>query len=169
MVRLGQAGDLVEQRFVEQEHREITHGLGRITEVAELAGSLAAPDLSSSVRNLVRWLETTLMPHLAWEDQWLYPRLGERVGSEWPVRLMRFEHVQLRRAVCALEIDLDGLRHEPMHAGLLRLRADLYALDALIRAHLEREDSMVLPALEADDTPAIGSVGGGGGQPVRVT
>jgi hemerythrin-like domain-containing protein len=157
MARLGQDGDLVELRFLEQEHREITRGLGRISEVAELAGSLAASDLASSVRNLVRWLETTLAPHLAWEDQWLYPRLGERVGSDWPVRLMRFEHVQIRRAICALEIDLEGLRHEPVHAGLVRLRADLYALDAVIRAHLEREAAIVLPALESDEVRAAGA------------
>jgi hemerythrin-like domain-containing protein len=148
MVGTMQPGDAVERRFVEQEHREIERGIGRIQEVAELAGSLAARDLASSLRNLVRWLETSLAPHVAWEDQWLYPRLAERVGSDWPARLMRFEHAQIRRAICAVEIDLDGLRHEPQHGQLVQLRADLYALDALIRAHLEREDEFLLPALE---------------------
>ena len=80
------------------------------------------------VHSLVRWLETSLTPHIAWEDQWLYPRLAERVGSDWPTRLMRFEHAQIRRAICALEVDLDGLRREPLHGQLTRLRADLYRL-----------------------------------------
>lgn len=151
MAKVMQPADAVERRFVEQEHREIARGIGRIQEVAELAGSLAARDLSASLRSLVRWLETSLAPHAAWEDQWLYPRLVDRVGSEWPATMLRFEHAQIRRAIVAVEMDLDGLRHEPEHRQLIQLRADLYCLDALIRAHLEREDQFLLPAL---DSPA---------------
>ena len=149
MAKVMQPADAVERRFVEQEHREIARGIGRIQEVAELAGSLAARDLSASLRSLVRWLETSLAPHVAWEDQWLYPKLVDRVGSEWPATLMRFEHAQIRRAIVAVEMDLEGLRHEPEHRQLIQLRADLYSLDALIRAHLEREDQFLLPALES--------------------
>ena len=66
---------------------------------------------------------------------------------------MRFEHGQIRRAICALEVDLDGLRREPLHGQLTRLRADLYTLDALIRAHIERENAILIPALEPDTEP----------------
>ena len=141
--------DAVERRFVAQEHREITRGIGRIAEVAALAGSLAGRDLASSLRALLRWLETSLAPHIAWEEQWLYPRLDERTGGDQLTRLLRYEHGQIKRAICALELHLDGLRHEPTHRMLIQLRADLYGLDALVRAHLEREDHFLLPALDA--------------------
>lgn len=154
MARTQQPPDSVERRFVEQEHREIARGIGRIEEVAELAGSLSARDLETSLRSLVRWLETSLAPHVAWEDQWLYPRLAERMGSEWPARFMRFEHAQIRRVICAVEMDLEGLRQEPGHRQLTQLRADLYALDALVRAHLEREEQFMVPALESAAAPA---------------
>jgi hemerythrin-like domain-containing protein len=159
---LAEAGDAVERRFVDQEHREILHGLGRIQEVAELAGSLAAVDLASSLGNLVRWLEATVVPHLAWEDQWLFVHLTERLGSDWPSRLLRFEHAQLRRAMCALEIHVNALRHEPHHGQLIQLRSDLYALDALLRAHLERETEFLLPALEGSAATTTARRGTGG-------
>ena len=97
----------------------------------------------------MRWLETTVAPHLAWEDQWLFVHLTERLESDWPARLLRFEHAQLRRAICALEIHVTALQHEPHHRQLIQLRSDLYALDALLRAHIERETEFLLPALEA--------------------
>jgi hemerythrin-like domain-containing protein len=152
MSALADAGDAVERRFVDQEHREILHSLGRVEEVAELAGSLAAVDLVSSVASLVHWLEGTVAPHMAWEEAWLFGELRVRTGSDWLARLLRFDHTQLRRAICALEMHADALRHEPRHGQLLQLRSDLYALDALLRAHLERETEFLLPALEATET-----------------
>jgi hemerythrin-like domain-containing protein len=148
--------DAVERRFVAQEHREIGRGIGRISEVAALAGSLAGRDLASSLRALLRWLETSLTPHIAWEEQWLYPKLEERTGGDQLTRLLTYEHGQIKRAICALELHLDGLRHEPTHGQLIQLRADLYGLDALIRAHLEREERFLLPALEVE-APAAAS------------
>jgi hemerythrin-like domain-containing protein len=143
-----QRADAVERRFLEQEHREIHRGVNRLTDVAELAGSLASADLGTTLQNLLGWLHSSLQPHAAWEEQWLYPRLDERAHSPWPTRLLRFEHEQIRRAIAALEVDRDALRREPTHQRLVELRARLYGLDALIRAHLEREDRFLLPELD---------------------
>ena len=140
-------GDAIERRFVEHEHREMAHGLSRVGEVAELAGSLAARDLFTALRGLLNWLESTLEPHADWEESWLYPKMDAAAHSEWATRMMRFEHRQIRRAIADLETDLDGLRHEPAHAQLLALRAHLYGLAALVAAHLEREEQLLLPLL----------------------
>jgi hemerythrin-like domain-containing protein len=140
-------GDAIERRFVEHEHREMAHGLNRISEVAELAGSLAAPDLTRALRGLLNWLESTLEPHADWEETWLYPKMDAAARSGWATRMMRFEHRQIRRMIAALEIDLDALRHEPTHAQLVGLRAHLYGLSALVAAHLEREEQLLLPLL----------------------
>lgn len=143
-----QRADAVERRFLEQEHREIARGVNRLTDVAELAGSLSAADLGSTMQSLLDWLESSLEPHAAWEEQWLYPRLDERAASPWPTRLLRFEHAQIRRAITTLHDDRDALRREPTHRRLVDLRARLYGLDALIRAHLEREDRFLLPVVD---------------------
>ena len=144
--------DTVERRFVEQEHREIAAGVDRILHVAELAGSLSSPDLRDALRDLLAWLERSLEPHISWEEQWLYPRLDEIADSTWPARLMSFEHQQIRRQIAVLDGDREALRHEPTHQRLVDLRGHLYALDALIRAHIEREDRFLLPILDEPRT-----------------
>ena len=92
----------VQVRIVDDAHRGLAGVVARIPRVAELAGSLAAHDLESSVSRLVRSLEASLGPHATWEDTWLYPRIADQVGRDWAARLMRFEHAQIRRAICGL-------------------------------------------------------------------
>jgi hemerythrin-like domain-containing protein len=142
----------VERRFLLQEHRDIVRSLGRIGDVAALAGTLAAVDLAPALRSVLEWLEHSFMPHTAWEEEWLYPRLDERAGTVWPGRVMRFEHDQIQRAIGELAVERDALRHEPTHEDLLRLRSRLYGLEAIIRAHLEREEHFLLPVLEAAES-----------------
>ena len=151
--------DAMERQFVEQEHREIARGIDRIGDVAERATSLHSVDLQSSLRELVAWLESSLEPHDAWEEAWLYPRLERLAGSPWLARLLRFEHDQIARAIARLASDGECLRREPTSERLAGLRAHLYGLDALIRAHLEREEHFLFPILD-DPTPATPPVGG---------
>jgi hemerythrin-like domain-containing protein len=142
----------VERRFLLQEHRDVARSLNRIGDVAALAGTLAAVDLAPALRNVVEWLEHSFMPHTAWEEEWLYPRLDERAGTVWPGRVMRFEHDQIQRAIEELAVERDTLRHEPTREDLLRLRSRLYGLQAIIHAHLEREEHFLLPVLEAAES-----------------
>jgi iron-sulfur cluster repair protein YtfE (RIC family) len=150
-----QAG-AVERRFFEQEHREIQRGVGRITEVAAQAERFSAPDLVAALDDLIRWLESSLEPHGAWEEQWLYPRLDQLAGSGWPGRLLSFDHWQIRERIDALKIERDNLAHGTTHARLRDLPGHLYGLDAVIRCHLEREERFLLPIL---DEPAMSDPG----------
>jgi len=142
-------GAEVERRFVENEHREMLPGIGRIDDVAGLAGSLAAPDLSAALRSILDWLERSYLPHCDWEDSWLYPELDRIAATPWATRSMRFDHRQIRELVDRLEIDWELLRREPTHRHLIELRARLYALHALIKSHVEREERFLVPLLEA--------------------
>ena len=142
-------GAEVERRFIEQEHRDLTHGIGRIDEVAGLAGSLAAPDLSAALRNVLDWLHKAYLPHCDWEDSWLYPELDRIAGTPWATRSMRYDHRQIRELIDRLEIDWELLRHEPTHRHLGEIRARLYGLHALVRCHVEREERFLVPLLDA--------------------
>lgn len=142
-------GAEVERRFIEHEHRELAVGLAHIEEVAGLAGSLSAPDLSASLRRLLDWLARSFLPHCDWEDGWLYPELDRIAGTPWATCSMRFDHRQVRELIERLEIDWELLRHEPTHRHLGDLRARLYGLHALIRCHLEREERFLVPLLDA--------------------
>ncbi len=146
-------GAEVERRFIEHEHREMAIGIGRIEDVAGLAGSLAAPDLSAALRNVLDWLHRTYLPHCDWEDSWLYPELDRIAATPWATRSMRFDHRQIRELVDRLEIDWELLRHEPTHRHLGEIRARLYGLHALVRCHVEREERFLVPLLDARGAP----------------
>jgi iron-sulfur cluster repair protein YtfE (RIC family) len=145
-------GAEVERRFVESEHREMLPGIGRIDDVAGLAGSLAAPDLSASLRSVLDWLHKSFLPHCDWEDSWLYPELDRIAGTPWVTRSMRFDHRQIRELIDRLEIDWELLRREPTHRHLGEIRARLYALHALIHCHVEREERFLVPLLDATES-----------------
>jgi hypothetical protein len=146
-------GAEVERRFIEHEHREMATGIGRIEDVAGLAGSLAAPDLSAALRNVLDWLHRTFLPHCDWEDSWLYPELDRIATTPWATRSMRFDHRQIRELIDRLEIDWELLRHEPTHRHLGDIRARLYGLHALVRCHVEREERFLVPLLDARGAP----------------
>jgi hypothetical protein len=150
----GAAQSLVAERaFVDHEHRDLRPGIDRIHDVGASVGSLAAPDLSIVLLDVLDWFETIVEPHAAWEEGWLYPELDRLAGTPWATSLMRFEHHQIRRIVARLEGDRGRLRHEPNHDESVALLADLFALEALMRAHVEREERCLLPLL--DDPPEL--------------
>jgi iron-sulfur cluster repair protein YtfE (RIC family) len=150
--------DAVERRFLEQEHREISNGLGRIAQVAGHAERYSVPDAVTELNSLLLWLETSLEPHTAWEEEWLYPRLNELVGSPWPSKLLAFDHQQIRERIEQLKVERDTLTRGTMPSRLRDLPIRLYALDAIIRCHIEREDRFLLPVL---DEPAAQGMAGG--------
>jgi hemerythrin-like domain-containing protein len=139
-----------ELSFAEHEHRELTAGIADIEDVADRAGWASGEDFAGDLRRVRHWYRVTLRPHTSWEEYVLYPAIDERTGTEWATRLMRFEHQQIARLAGLVERDLDGLAGldgAMAHEGQRAARAHLYSLAALLRAHMEREDTFLLPVL----------------------
>ena len=138
-----------ERTFVEHEHRELVPGLSKIHEVACSVGSIPAIDLSRALREVMAWVDGVLRPHTAWEEQWLYPELDRRAGTPWATRLFQFEHGQIRDMTSRLDDDHTRL-FEFGHIGadVASIRCHLFGLEALLRAHVEREERFLLPLLE---------------------
>jgi hemerythrin-like domain-containing protein len=69
------------------------------------------------------------------------------------------ERRQIRTIAARLHADLDVLHKGPSHEGAVELRAHLFALEALLRAHIEREERFLLPLPEdaARGTVAAGA------------
>ena len=59
--------------FGEHEHRELTRGISHIHEAADIVGAASHVDVRQATRDVLAWAATTLEPHLAWEESWLYP------------------------------------------------------------------------------------------------
>jgi hemerythrin-like domain-containing protein len=151
-------GTTAEHAFAEHEHRDLAPGIERIHAVARAVGSSAPSDWSRAVLDVIDWVETVLRPHAAWEDAWLYPAIAGRAGSPWATKLMTFEHQQILEVARKLEADRVLLRPEPGRDEILDMQGHLFALEALLRAHIEREERFLVPLLETavDETATRG-------------
>ncbi len=137
--------------FAEHEHRELVRGINHIHDVACGAGDWVASELSVRLLDVLAWLDREFEPHTAWEESWLYPEIDARTGTPWATRSARFDHRQIRDMEARLRVDQQLLHEEPPRGLLPELRCHLFGLEALLRAHIEREERFLIPIL-ADDT-----------------
>lgn len=136
--------------FMQHEHTDLTAGIDRIHETACDIAAIPADRLSPRIANIVVWIEKTLKPHMIWEETWLLPEVDRYADTPWLARLVRFDHRQISRRAEALSADRIRLAHGPEAQATSEARCDLFALEALLRAHLEREERFLLPLLAGD-------------------
>lgn len=136
--------------FTEHEHRDLVRGINRLHDVACEIGQRPAPELSADVLDILRWMDGSLQPHMAWEEAWLYPELDARTGTPWATRAARFDHQQVREMAAKLRADQHSLgRHETADQHS-EMRCHLFGLEALLRAHIEREERFLIPLLDEE-------------------
>jgi iron-sulfur cluster repair protein YtfE (RIC family) len=138
--------------FEEHEHRDLARGLHHIHEAGAGIGHESRDELAAHVLGVLDWVGHTLEPHLAWEDAWLYPEIDALAGTAWATSIARFDHQQLREMVARIRTDYESLPALPPGERHTALRYDLFGLEALLRAHLEREERFLVPLLD-DDAP----------------
>jgi len=141
-----------EHDFASHEHVEMRRGIDRMLEVARLHGS--NEELSAGALEIMHWVGRVLEPHAQWEDRWLYPEIDERVGTPWATKLMAFEHKQIRDAAEALAAARLALREHGSTDAAIELRGRLFALDAILRAHMAREERFLIPLLDVEPAAA---------------
>ena len=133
--------------FAEHEHQDLQRGINRIHDVACEVGRRPTPELSVDVISVQSWIHDSLEPHIAWEDGWLYPEIEARIGTPWATRAARFDHQQIRQVAEHLRADQLRLGARPAGNDQAEARCHLFSLEALLRAHLEREERFLLPLL----------------------
>jgi iron-sulfur cluster repair protein YtfE (RIC family) len=143
--------------FAEHEHRDLVRGIDRIHHVACEIGGRSLPELSLEVREVLGWLDGALEPHIAWEEGWLYPEIDARLGTVWATRAARFDHQQVRGMVARLRKDESTLRSGSSGDLQAEMRCHLFSLEALLRAHIEREERFLMPLLNEDWKPGAAS------------
>ena len=140
--------DLLEARFFEGEHRRIRTGLAVLQQAVADADHLGRLDAMERLTRIVIWLRRDLLPHAAWEEAWLYPRLDREAGSPWTTRALRAEHQQIRELASRLDHEFDALNEHWNQRIVVEFVAAMARLDALITAHLAQEDRFILPLLD---------------------
>ena len=138
--------------FEEHEHRDLVRGINRIHDVACEIGRWPTRELSVHILDILRWLDDTLVPHIAWEETWLYPEIDARLGTPWATRAARFDHQQLRELANRLRTDQHLLSGGVAGDQGPETRCHMFGLEALLRAHIEREERFLIPLLD-DDHP----------------
>lgn len=156
------APDIIEARFYEDEHRRIRAGLAALQQTVAEADRLGRLDAIERLTRLVIWLRRDLLPHAAWEEAWLYPRLDHEAGSPWTTRALRLEHQQIRELAGRLDREFDELNEHWNQRIVVEFVAALARLEAVISSHLAQEDRFVLPLL---DEPIHEMPSTGGTQP----
>jgi iron-sulfur cluster repair protein YtfE (RIC family) len=153
-------GDVAVSSFAEREHRDLDRGLNRIHLVASEMARHATPELSSLVLGVLDWLHSTLEPHIAWEEAAAYPEIDIRAGTTWATRSARLEHRQIRARIARIRGDWESLRDAAHPEAKTEAQADLFALEALLRAHLDIEEQLLIPVLAEANATAPNRVAG---------
>ena len=142
------AADTVELQVLEHEHGRIRNGLAALQEVLADEHLRTRPAAIDRTARTLHWLRRDVLPHAAWEEAWLYPRLDTTAGTPWATRLLRFEHEQIRELATALEnAFVVAEAHWSQDAGF-RLAIAMARLETLISAHLTQEQWFVTPLLD---------------------
>lgn len=136
--------------FVDHEHEELLTGIDHLHELAWNLPNLSIGQLSTRLWNVMHWVDETLQPHMAWEEMTLFATIDDRAQTRWATRLVRFDHRQIAKQAERLRIHRSELDHGPSGDAITEVRCDLFALEALLRADLEREETFLLPLIERE-------------------
>jgi hemerythrin-like domain-containing protein len=135
--------------FVDHEHEELRAAIDWVHEVTEGLTHLPVDQRSASIRRVLHWVDADLRTHMAWEEAWLFPETDDRARPLWATRLVRFDHRQIAAQA-------ERLREHCEYGSRLRssdvstLVADLAGFEALMRAHMDREERFLMPLLEPE-------------------
>jgi iron-sulfur cluster repair protein YtfE (RIC family) len=146
-------GREVIRSFAEHEHAELAIGIERMHELASVLPSVSVDGIAGRVDGVIRWVDETLKPHMAWEETWLFPQIDDRAQTLWATKLVRFDHRQIARQAQRLAVHRRAVEHGASRETTAEIRSDLIGLEALLRANLEREEEFLLPMLDREADP----------------
>lgn len=149
MTAAGTDGRLAIRAFAEHENEELTAEIGRIHDLSEALATMSVDHRAASIHKVLHWVEADLRPHMLWEEHWLFPIVDHRTRTPWATRSARFDHQQITAQAERLARHSAAGSHFPSRDAVA-LISDLAALEALLRASVEREERFLLPLLESD-------------------
>lgn len=132
--------------LVHAEHAEIRQHLDHLRTLAEDAATADEAALRQRLDHVLAFLRSGVLAHAQVEEATVYPaaeRLLRALGGATDT--MTLEHEQIRARVQDLEHIADERRYSEAARG--RLARSLEALEALLRAHFDKEEQVYLPLL----------------------
>lgn len=142
------AADTVELQILDHEHRRVRDGLAILRDGLEDHEIRTRAEAIDRTARTLRWVRRDVLPHAAWEEAWLYPRLDTTAGTGWATRVLRFQHEQIRDLSTALEAAFTTAEARWTPTAGYQLALAMTRLETLISAHLALEQWFVLPLLD---------------------
>jgi iron-sulfur cluster repair protein YtfE (RIC family) len=133
-------------------HDELRLRIERVGGAARLVPQLDPAARLAAVHPILQFLRGELWRHAEAEERWLYPEIAQRLRHPMATATMKLDHTIVRERIDELAAD-DGRDAEA-------LQATLYGLQALLLAHLRKEEELYLPQLENEkDGPTVAAIG----------
>jgi hemerythrin-like domain-containing protein len=130
-------------------HRQLTAWSDELRVAACRLPGLAADERRRLISDIVAFLHESVEPHTRVDEQVLYPRATERLGSPPLTASIAYDHLAIRTWIAKLaETDEEDVE---------TLQELLYGLDALIRVHIWKEDELLVRPLDSSTWPASGA------------
>ena len=131
------------------QHAEVKEHLRHLDGMVGTLDGAAADEQRRTMSFVVRFLNEHILSHAAWEEEKLYPLVDARAGrsGEPFTATMRYEHGIIGRAIDRLEALAAA---DALDAKAFGRAAD--GTIAIIRAHFEKEEEVLLPLLDRSMT-----------------
>lgn len=132
-----------------EEHSELRAGLDRIRNVGDDVGRLNDADLRNELEDVYGFLSHRLLPHIAVEEEVLYPAIARLDGYRTAARIMTRDHAEVAeviRELADMRLKLEGATFGAAEAT--ELRRLLYGLYQLLKTHMAKEEEICLTALD---------------------
>ena len=131
------------------EHAELQRGVADLARVAAEVSDWSVPDTPDHLRHVRGFLYTQLIPHAETEEAVLYALMDKVMGAQGATETMVADHREIHRRIDAFASIADAVAQgPPSDAELEALREHLYALWAIVRLHLEKEEQLLFPLLD---------------------
>jgi iron-sulfur cluster repair protein YtfE (RIC family) len=137
-------------RPLRAEHATLQRGVADFARVAAEVSDWSVPDTPDRLRQMRGFLYGELLPHAEAEEGVLYPLLDKVMGAHGATSTMVADHREIHRHADALAGLIDAVGQGPPQSGELEaLREHLYALWAIIRLHMEKEEKFLFSLLDS--------------------
>jgi hemerythrin-like domain-containing protein len=133
------------------EHRELLPHVDGLKLAGDAVGLPSARDAFEFVDDAWRFVSEHLLVHAGAEERFLYPAFTRALDSPDAAAILSLDHDAIRQMATELRTLRRQLAdHDTIGRELANdLRRVLYGLHAMVRAHFEKEEAVVLPVLEA--------------------
>ncbi|HET9324096.1 MAG TPA: hemerythrin domain-containing protein [Gaiellaceae bacterium] len=121
-------------------HNELRPHIEQMGAIARLVPELDPAARLAALQPVLEFLRGDLWRHAEAEERWLYPEIAHRLRHPLATATMKLDHTILRESIAELATqngrDADALQRT------------LYGVEALLLAHLRKEEELYLPQLE---------------------